>query len=171
MEGACIAARRLFARPTVVADGAALPFPDHSFEAVWSLGVLCTLEDKEPTLEEIVRVVAPDGVVGLLIYLKTADVLPDQPDGNHFPTEQQLDRLLEHAGLRVVASAKLADFASPSTKWQAAESRVEELIERDHCADDRWQRAQDQQDTMGRLIGEDHVRGHLLVCDLDFHRP
>jgi len=165
MEGACIAARRLFSRPTVVADGAALPFSDSSFQAVWSLGVLCTLEDKAPTLHEIMRVVAPDGVVGLLVYLRTLDELPDQPDGNHFPTEQELYHLLEYAGLRIVASAALTDFDSPSPEWKTAESRIDDLIKRDHSADERWQRAQQQQDTMVRLIAAGEVRGRLLVCN------
>jgi ubiquinone/menaquinone biosynthesis C-methylase UbiE len=165
MLGACIAARRLFSRPTVVADGAALPFPDDSFQAVWSLGVLCTLEDKTSMLAEMVRVAAPDGVVGLLVYLRTVDALPDQPDGNHFPTAQELDQLLDRVGLRVVASAELTDFAAPSAEWTAAEARVDDVIKREHSTDERWQRAQEQQETMGRLIGADQVRGRLLVCD------
>jgi SAM-dependent methyltransferase len=164
MVGACVAARRLFSRPTAVAEGGALPFGDHSFDAVWSLGVLCTLEDKASTLAEIVRVVAPEGAVGLLVYVRTVDVLPDQPEGNHFPSEPELDQLLDDAGLEVVASAVLADFDSASAEWSAAEDRVEELVERTHSGDERWQRAQEQQATMGRLIGEDLVRGRLLVC-------
>jgi SAM-dependent methyltransferase len=164
MVGACLAARRLFAWPTAAADGSALPFADGSFDAVWSLGVLCTLEDKLAVLREIVRVLVPGGVVGLLVYLRTVESLPEQPDGNHFPTEEELDGLVADAGLEVVDSAMLADFASASPEWKAAESRVEDVVERDHAHDERWQRAQDQQDTIVGLIEDGLVTGRLIVC-------
>ena len=164
MSGACRAARRLFARPTAVGDGSALPFGDHTFEAVWALGVLCTLEDKAPTLAEIARVVTPTGAVGLLVYVTEVDVLPDQPDGNHFPTSAELERLLDDAGLRVVATALLTDFAEPSSAWQTAASRVDDLVEQEHADDERWSEAQSQQDAMGRLLDDGLVVGHLLVC-------
>lgn len=164
MVSACIAARRLFAHPTVAADGAALPCADDSFDAVWSLGVLCTVEDKEPALAELVRVVAPHGAVGLLVYLRTVDVLPDQPEGNHFPTGSELRRLLGRVGLSVVASAALTEFDAPSEEWTAAEARVEALIKRDHAGHKSWQNAQSQQETMGQLIGDGLVEGHMFVC-------
>ena len=43
--GACRAARRLFGLPTVQA-GSELPFAAGSFDVVWSLGVLCTVDDQ-----------------------------------------------------------------------------------------------------------------------------
>lgn len=165
MVGACVAARRLFSRPTAAADGALLPVRDGAFDAAWSLGVLCTIEDKGTALAELVRVVAPGGTVGLLVYLRTVDVLPDQPEGNHFPSQDELDRLLDDAGLVVTASADLADFAAPSEDWKAAETRVESLVEQKHRDDESWQRADSQQQTMGRLIGEDLVVGRMFVCE------
>lgn len=164
MVGACLAASRLFSRPTAVADGAALPFPDGSFDAVWSLGVLCTLEDKATLMREVVRVVVPEGVVGLLVYVRRVETLPEQPEGNHFPTAEELDELLAEVGLRIVDSAMLADFPGASEEWKAAEDRVEAVIRRDHAHDERWQRAQEQQDTIVGLIRDELVTGRLLVC-------
>ena len=44
--GACRAAKRLFDFPAVRGLGTALPMADSSFDAAWSLGVLCTMPDQ-----------------------------------------------------------------------------------------------------------------------------
>ena len=164
MEGACRASRTLFGRPVVVADGAALPFGDGSFDAAWSLGVLCTLEDKRAYLAELTRVVAPGGAVGLLVYERAVEELPDQPEGNHFPSHEELLADLEAVGLRVSDEAPLDDLPGTPDDWQEAADRVEEEVRRRHGDDERWQRAQDQQDTIGSLIGDGLVVGRLLAC-------
>lgn len=164
MEGACRAARRLFGEPVVVADGAALPFGDGVVDAAWSLGVLCTLEDRRGYLRELVRVVRPGGAVGLLVYARAVDHLPEQPQGNHFPNREELAADLAACGLSVREEVALADLDGTPDDWQAAADAVEDVVERTHGQDPRWQRAQAQQDTMGRLIGDAQVVGVLLGC-------
>jgi SAM-dependent methyltransferase len=164
MAGACRAARDLFGRPVVVADGARLPFPDGAFEAAWSLGVLCTIEDKRAYLAELRRVVSPGGAVGLLVYTRAVESLPDQPEGNSFPSRYELGEDLEATGLSVVAELPLAGATSAPEGWQQAADRVDELIEHQHGEDERWQRAKKQQETIVGLIQREFVVGILVVC-------
>jgi SAM-dependent methyltransferase len=163
MHGACRAAARLFGRPVAAAAGERLPFRSDFFDAAWSIGVLCTVEDKAPVLAELRRVVRAGSPVGFLVFLRTAESLPDQPEGNHFPDLAGLTALLEEAGLTVTAQAALADFEDPPAQWQERVDAVDAVVERDHGGDDRFRTAQDQQQTMGRLMGDGLVVGHLLV--------
>ncbi|MCW2769019.1 MAG: SAM-dependent methyltransferase [Aeromicrobium sp.] len=167
MEGACRAARRLFDHPVVVADGLALPFPGAVFDAAWSLGVLCTIEDKRAYLTELRRAVVPGGAVGLLVYARTVESLPDQPEGNHFPSRTELLDDLRATGLTLVAETLLTDVPGTPDDWDRAAARVEQVVERDHHDDERWQRAQSQQETIVRLIGDELVVGLLVTCRRD----
>jgi SAM-dependent methyltransferase len=164
MPGACRAARDLFGNPVVVADGAALPFADETFEGAWSLGVLCTLEDKRGHLAELRRVVRAGGAVGLLVYTRAVAELPDQPEGNWFPTRTELVEDLEASGLAVGAERLLADVDSTPEDWSDAADEVDDLVRQRHGNDERWARAQAQQDTITRLIEEGLVVGILIGC-------
>lgn len=163
MAGACRAARDLFDNPVVAADGLALPFAPDSFDCAWSLGVLCTLEDKAAYLRELARVVRAGGAVGLLVYTRAVDDLPNQPEGNWFPTRGDLEELLDGAGLTLLAETLLTDVEDTPEDWQGAAKEVEDLIEERHAGDERWQRAQTQQDTIGALISDGSVVGVLLT--------
>lgn len=167
MEGACRAAKRLFDRPVVVADGLALPVADAAFDAAWSLGVLCTIDDKRTYLDELRRSVAPGGAVGLLVYTRAVDDLPDQPEGNSFPSRTELRDLLEVAGLTLRDEVLLAELPGTPEDWDEAATRVEEVVERDHRDDERWQRAQAQQETIVGLIRDELVVGVLVSCRRD----
>jgi SAM-dependent methyltransferase len=164
MEGACRAARRLFGRPVAVADGLTLPFTDETFDAAWSLGVLCTIQDKRAYLQELRRSVAPGGAIGLLVYTRAVDSLPDQPEGNSFPSRAELLDDLAATGLSVVDETLLADLPSTPDDWDKAATEVEEIIERDHRDDERWQRAQAQQEVIVRLISDELVVAVLVSC-------
>lgn len=164
MLGACRAAARMFDRPTAVADGARLPFGDGSFDAAWSIGVLCTVPDKAAVLGELHRVVRPSGAVGLLVFVRTVDTLPEQPEGNDFPDPDELGALLDGARLRVVDRALLADFDDPPPDWQERVDAVDRAIEREHHDDDRFRVALDQQRAIGRLLADGLVEGRLLVA-------
>jgi SAM-dependent methyltransferase len=59
------AAARHYHKPFVAASATDMPFPDHSFDAVWSIWVLEHIPDPERALREIRRVVKPGGVVML----------------------------------------------------------------------------------------------------------
>jgi SAM-dependent methyltransferase len=165
MIHACRASARLFGRPVVVAGGERLPFRSGIFDAVWSLGVLCTVADQAALLAELRRVARPTALVGMLVFLRTVSRLPDQPEGNHFLTAEELESLLAASGLGVVEQAELAGFAAADPEWQAAADRVDALIERRHGGDPRWQSARQQEQIIGQLISDDLVAGRLLVLE------
>lgn len=162
MVDACRASARLFSRPVVIASGERLPFAAHSFDAAWSLGVLCTVEDQDGLLSELRRVVRPRGAIGLLVFLRAVPRLPTQPEGNHFPSSYELAALLDRAGLAVCEQAALTDFAAAPEEWQAAVNRVDTVIEQRHGHDPRWQTAQEQQQLIGSLIKDELVQGTLV---------
>ncbi|MFB9315553.1 class I SAM-dependent methyltransferase [Nocardioides plantarum] len=163
MEGACRAAARLFDNPVVVGDGAALPFPDGAFDAVWSLGVLCTVDDKVALLAELARVVVPGGPVGLLVFERRVEHLADQPEGNSFPTSAELAAHLERAGLVVRDETWVEDLPATPRDWTRAVEEVERVIARDHGDDEGFRVAQRQSDQVGHLMGDGLVAGRLLV--------
>lgn len=164
MLGACRAASRLFGSRVVVGDGAALPVPDGSFDAAWSLGVLCTVEDKAAQLAELARVVGDGGLVGLLVFVRTVDRLPAQPDGNSFPDRAELGAHLRRTGLVVVDETLVDDLPGAPDSWRRAVAAVERVVERDHGDDERFVVAQRGSDQVGELIADGLVAGRLLVC-------
>lgn len=164
MPGSCLAAGRLFDHPVAVADGERLPFPDETFEAAWSIGVLCTVEDQGAMLAELRRVVRPGGRVGLLVFVRTTTPLPEQPEGNHFPDLEELAALLEGASLEVLDRADVRDFPGPPEDWEHEADRVDDVLERDHGHDERFTETQEQQRTMSRLTAQGLVVGRLVSC-------
>lgn len=163
MIGACRAASRLFGRPVAAAGGERLPFRSGTFDAAWSIGVLCTVEDQAPVLAELRRVVRDASPVGFLVFVRSGACLTEQPEGNHFPDPADLTELLDDAALTVTAQASLADFAEPPERWQDLVGSVDAVIERDHGSDERFRAAQEQQQSIGRLLGRGLVTGRLLV--------
>ena len=100
MHGACAAAYRLFGMPTVAAWSEVSPFATGAFSAAWCLGVLCTTTEQEQLVRELHRVLAPDGRLGLLVFVRMADEPPRVPEGNHFPTGERIAELLERQSSR-----------------------------------------------------------------------
>lgn len=161
--GACRASRSLFGFPVAQATASALPVDDESFDAAWSLGVLCTTGDQLALLTELRRVVRPPGRIGLLVFVAQTSLSADQqPEGNHFPTEESLQRLLDEAGLRVTDRLATADLPEIPAAWQAGVERVEEELQRRYGHDDVWQLSEQQSGQMGRLLGERLVLGEVL---------
>jgi SAM-dependent methyltransferase len=167
MVGACQAAARLFGRPVAAAAGERLPFGTDCFDAAWSLGVLCTVPDKPPVLAELRRVVRRDSPVGFLVFVRGRRTLPERPEGNYFPDLEELSALLDGAGLPIVDRAPLVDFPEPPAPWQHLVDRVDAVVERDHGRDERFRSAQQQQESIGRLLADGLVTGHLVVCRAD----
>ena len=161
--GACRAARALFDHPVVRASASALPVGDETFDAAWSLGVLCTVPDQWSLLTELCRVVRPGGRIGLLVFMARTTEPFDQPDGNDFPMESELLDLVDRSGLGIEAWRGTEEMADPSPDW---ESRVEkvaaELADR-HRDEDAWQLAERQSDLIGQLLSTSLVTGELLV--------
>ena len=164
MAGACSAAARLFDHRVVVGDGAALPVGDGTYDVAWSLGVLSTVEDKAAHLAELRRSVGPGGRVGLLVFVRTVAHLPDEPEGNSFVTEAELDDLVRAAGLEILAAGYLDDHAAAPPEWQEAVAAVDAVVERDHGDSDAYRSAARNQERMADLIDDGSVAGRLLAC-------
>jgi SAM-dependent methyltransferase len=162
MQSAAAASARLFGLPAVVAWSQALPFRSGAFDAVWSLGVLCTTEEKQAVLTEARRILAPTGRLGLLVYVRTPDELPESPQGNSFPTDEQLHDDLEAAGFTTVETVDAAALGRSPVAWQARLDRVEELVAQRHGESAAWREAEAQSATIGRLLAGGHVRSVLL---------
>jgi SAM-dependent methyltransferase len=162
---ACLAARRLFSLP-VVRAAAQLPFATGSFDVVWCLGVVCTVPDQPQLVAELRRVLRPGGRLGLLAFVADGP-LPEQPEGNHFPTAEHLAGLLADAGLATRTSASAADFAAAPPLWDQRAAEVEAELGRRHGHDRAWQTAERQSATIGRLLGSGALAGTLVVARAD----
>lgn len=161
--GACRAADMLFGLPVVQASGSAVPLADGSADAVWSLGVLCTMVDQLGLLRELSRVVRPGGGIGLLVYTATTEVPKDQlPEGNSFPTPEALDALVRAAELRTVDDCPAVDLGAGSDDWQRRTDRVAAELESRYRDRPSWRVAERQSKKMGDLVGTCAVVGTLL---------
>lgn len=160
--GACRAARRLFGLPTVRSDGLALPFPAGAFARAWSLGVLCTTADHRAALRELRRVLSAGGRLALLVYVASGK-LPEQPEGNHFPSPDSLRSDAAAAGFEIVHAGQMVSPDGEAPAWRAAAAAVNQELEARHADDQAWQEAQAQSATMGRLLGDGHVDGQVIL--------
>jgi len=164
MPAASGASHRLFGLPAVLAWSEHLPLRPGSFDAAWCLGVLCTTTEKQGILAELHRVLTPGGRLGVLAFVQETDPLPEQPDGNDFPTRAALLDLLTGAGFTVTATADPAGLPSTPDAWQAQADAVEAALEDAHGDDPAWRTAQEQSGLMGRLLDAGHLRAWLVAA-------
>jgi SAM-dependent methyltransferase len=160
MFPACRAAARLFGLPVVTADGARIPLRRHSVEVGWCLGVLCTVEDKAALLAEMHRVMKPGASLGLLVVVARAVQLLPLPDGNHFPTQRELVRLLTHAGFELVEQIDRPNGAPLS--WSRRAEQVAAAVAAKHQTDDAYALAARQSERLGRLLAARQVSLQLF---------
>ncbi|GFG65478.1 SAM-dependent methyltransferase [Mycobacterium kubicae] len=161
--GACRAARTLFDYPVLQAIGSALPLADATFDAAWSLGVLCTTPDQRELLTELRRTVRPPGRVALLTFVARESVDAEQPEGNHFPTTDRLTELVEAAGLRVQSWRSTADLPDIPQEWTRRVDAVTDALAERHGRSQTWQLAERQSNRIGELLAQEKVTGELLV--------
>ena len=161
--GACRGARRLFGLPALLA-GSDLPLAPDSFDVIWSLGVLCTVPDQRHLLGELRRVIRRDGRLGLLVFLRTRASLPEQPEGNNFPTAADLDRMLAATGWEVMGRRFTADLAAADSDWQGRADAVDAELDRRHADDPVWQTAARQSSVIGKLLGDGLLVGEMVVA-------
>ena len=160
---ACRAADRLFALPAVQA-GSDLPLAPDSFDVIWSLGVLCTVPDQRHLLTELRRVVRTNGRLGLLVFLRTRPSLPEQPEGNNFPTAAALEELLATTGWAVSHRRSTTDLPAAESDWQGLADEVDAELERRHGADPVWQTAAQQSSIIGKLLSSGQLVGELVIA-------
>ena len=163
MAAAVHASHRLFGLPSVVAVSQALPFASDAFDVAWCLGVLCTTEEKPALIAELRRVLVPGGRLGMLVFVAEGELAPPLPEGNSFPTRDELDGLLAGAGFTVTASAR-ADLSDSPAEWQRRADEVDAEVERRHGADPRWTEAEEQSGRVGRLLGSGALVPRLLIA-------
>jgi SAM-dependent methyltransferase len=151
--GACRAAARLFGGFVVQADARALPLPDAAANVVWSLGVLCTLDGPQSQLamlREMRRVARPGGRIGLLVYLATTPELDDPPEGNHFPTRDQLSALLSGVNL---------------PPWRDRTAAIERELRRRYGDTPQLTEANEQSDRIGHLLRLGQLTEEIMVLE------
>jgi SAM-dependent methyltransferase len=162
MHEAARAAHRLFGLPSVAALAQELPFASAAFDAAWCLGVLCTTSDQAGALAELRRVLADGGRLGLLVFVADRPLPPPLPEGNDFPSEEQLRRLLHGAGFRL-REAATADLGDSPPEWADRADAVDTEVARRHRHDPRWQEAQEQSRRVGRLLSDGALRPWLGI--------
>ncbi|MCV7030136.1 SAM-dependent methyltransferase [Mycobacterium sherrisii] len=161
--GACRAAGKLFGLPVVCADGDKLPWADESFDAAWSLGVLCTTPNQLAVLEELRRVVRPGAAIGLLVFVGRHADARKRLEANHFPTPDELVELTQRSGLRVEHWRGTADLPPIPQDWTRRVEAVEKMLSDRYGHTQTWQLAESQSSAIGELLAEEKVTGELLV--------
>lgn len=161
--GACRAAKRLFGFPVVRADGSVLPMGDSSFDAAWSLGVLCTTPDQLALLAELRRIVRAEGRIGLLAFIAHRDIPSNHVEGNRFPTPHRLSELVERSGLRVEQRLGTADLPAIPETWDKRVETVTKALAERHGHTRVWQLAERQSSRIAELLKAGALTGELLV--------
>ncbi len=162
MPGACRSAARLFGVPAVVADGGRLPFAAGAADAVWCLGVVCTVEDKHGLLTEICRVLRRGGPLGLLVVVGDEERPRGAPEGNRFPTAAGLRGALSDCGFTVTAEVDVDDLPQPPEAWTRRTGEFERALRDAHGDDPRFAEAQDQSQRLATLGRDGHVAVRLV---------
>ncbi len=160
MLTACRAAARLFGLPIVAAEGGRIPLRTDLVDAAWCLGVLCTVDNKAAVLGEIHRVLMPGGSLGLLVVVSADRRVLQGPEGNHFPTQQELVALLAGAGFHIVEQADCPDGAPLS--WSRRAERVTALVADQHRSDPAFALAARQGERLTRLFAEGQISMQLI---------
>lgn len=163
MAAAVRASRRLFGLPSVVALGQRLPFADASFDAEWCLGVLCTTSDKAGALGELRRVLRPGGRLGLLVFVADGPLTPPLPEGNEFPSEEELLGLVEDAGFALQETSE-ADLGDSPAEWSERADAVDAEVERRHGDDRAFRQAQENAKRVGRMLSAGELRTWIGVA-------
>jgi SAM-dependent methyltransferase len=162
-RGACRAAATLFDHPVVQAAGSALPVSDAGFDAVWSLGVLCTTPDQVALLTELRRAVRRGGRIGLLAFVAQREISPDLLEDNHFPTTARLTELFDGAVLDVEQWVSTAGLPEIPPQWTERVDTVTDVLTDRYGHTRAWQLAERQSARIGRLLDEGALTGELLV--------
>jgi hypothetical protein len=103
------------------------------------------------------------GRIGLLVFMARSSEPFEQPEGNHFPTEDVLLGLLDAAGLRIEAWRGTEELAAAPRDWQSRVDAVAAQLTDRHSGQRAWQLAEHQAELIGQLLAGSMVTGELLV--------
>lgn len=160
MRTACRAAARLFGLPVVTAEGARIPLRTGSVDAAWCLGVLCTVEDKAALLSEIHRVLRPGASLGLLVVVARSPQTLPAPDGNHFPTQDELAALLTRTGFKLLEQTRWP--ADAPLSWSRRVEQVRAVVTARHHAAHAYALAARQGKRLSRLFATEQISMQLI---------
>ncbi|MEU5876448.1 class I SAM-dependent methyltransferase [Spirillospora sp. NPDC047279] len=160
MPAACRAASRMFGLPVILADGARIPLRDGTIDAAWCLGVLDTVRDKAALLREIHRVLAPGASLGLLVVVARDARVPAGPEGNLFPTQHDLVRLLAGTGFDLIEQIERPGDVPLS--WTRRAEQVAAVVAARHRADRAYALAAHQSESFTRLFGSGQISMQLI---------
>jgi len=155
---AAAGADRLFPGLVVVhADAVRTPFAAGSFDAVTLFGLVSLVEDLEPLLSEVIRILCPLGRIGISdLFLTSGSVAHPRHSPNTFRSMDHVIDRLQLIGCDVVVRV---EGETTSTRWDEAGSRVDDEITRRHegsAALGAWQKDR-------RRIAESIERGEVRV--------
>jgi len=155
---AAAGADRLFPGLVVVhADAVRTPFDAGSFDAVTLFGLVSLVDDLDPLLSEVIRILRPLGRIGISdLFLSSGSVAHPRHSPNTFRSMDLVIDRLQLIGCDVVVRL---EGATTSTRWDEVGSRVDDEITRRHegsAALDAWQEDR-------RRIAESIERGEVHV--------
>jgi SAM-dependent methyltransferase len=159
MRAAGRAAARLFGLPVITADGTRIPLRNASVDAAWCLGVLCTVEDKAGLLDEIHRVLVPGASLGLLVVVAQGPQSLQAPDGNHFPSQDELVALLDQTGFTLLEQTTRPDGP---LSWSRRVERVTATIAARHRTTRAYTLAARQSERLSRLFATGQISIQLI---------
>lgn len=161
MAHAAAASRRLFGFPAVAAWSEHLPLPDDTVDAAWALGVLDTTGDERELLAELHRVLRPGGRLGLLVLVARGE-LSEELASNDFPSDGSLQRDLVATGFGLLDRLDASSLPDAPADWSRRAEAVDAVVARDHGEHPDFREAQQQQETLGRLMAAGEVVTVLL---------
>ncbi|MGH2730702.1 MAG: class I SAM-dependent methyltransferase [Actinomycetota bacterium] len=136
MEAGVRGLKRLFPDAcAVVASLRSLPFPDGNFDGAWALGVIETITDKATALDEVARVLVPDGRFAVFSFVASQPMLFDVPIADRFEQPEVVLATLASAGFTTIAAGPVAGLPQPPTEWTDPSDKARAEVHRRHRGD------------------------------------